>query len=225
MRFGDDHVTAKAALIWLAGLRLASALVALPMAAFLYRHHFLILVLLRPSLGVLLAGAILARHGQVSLPQIVGASIPLQLLAIWLYFLLGQAWESEIEGNDRLPFMAARILQPNQIRRLRNALRSRGIRLIVLARFAIFPVGLLAAAAGAADMNPREFFPADALAFAAAVGLVVGIGYGLGISTDEAGPWLAAGGACGLVVLSGILTWYVWHGSGSDSDRDETSSS
>jgi hypothetical protein len=43
----------------------------------------------------------------------------------------------------------------------------------VIARFAIFPAGLLAAAAGASDMEPVRYFPADGLAFAAAARLVI----------------------------------------------------
>lgn len=45
--------------------------------------------------------------------------------------------------------------------------------LVVIARFAIFPAGLLAAAAGASDMEPVRYFPADGLAFAAAARLVI----------------------------------------------------
>ena len=204
----------KQGLVWLAGLRVGLALVALPLAPFLYHHHFIVLVLLRPSMGVLLAGAILARHGHISLAAMLGAAVPLQLIAVWLYFLLGDAWQEEIEADDRLPFLTARLLQPEQVRRLRKTLRDHGPRLVVLARFAIFPVGLLAATAGASDMAPREFFPADGAGLLAAAGLVVGIGYGLGVSRESVSPWLLAVGVVGLLVLSGLLTWRIWRGSG-----------
>jgi membrane protein DedA with SNARE-associated domain len=207
-------VRTKKGLLWLAGIRVGLALVALPLAPFLYRHHFVVLVLLRPSMGVLLAGAILARQGHISLGAMLAAAIPLQLIAVWLYFLLGDAWQEEIEADDKLPFLTARLLQPEQTRHLRQTLRDKGPRLVVLARFAIFPVGLLAAAAGASDMAPREFFPADGAGLVCAAGLVVGVGYGLGVSRQELSPWLLAIGVCGLVALSGLLTWHIWRGSG-----------
>jgi membrane protein DedA with SNARE-associated domain len=198
--------------LWLAGVRVGFALVALPLAPFLYPHAFLVLVFLRPSMGVLLAGAILAREGHVSLPAMLGAAVPLQVLAVWLYFLLGDAWQEEIDADDRLPFFTARLLQPNQIRHLRKTLRDHGPRLVVLARFAIFPVGLLAATAGASDMAPREFFPADGGGLLAAAGLVVGVGYGLGVSRQEVSPWLFGIGVAAMLVLSGLLTWRIWRG-------------
>lgn len=200
----------KQILLWLAAVRLVLALVALPLAAFLYPTHFLVLVLLRPSLGVLLAGSILARQGHISLLEMIACAIPLQLAAVWVYFLLGDAWQSEIESDDRLPFVTARLLQRSQIRRLRKLLRSHGMRLVVLARFAIFPVGLLATTAGASDLQPQRFFLADGAGLVGAVGLVVGTGYGLGIGTHEAGPWLVAIGVSGLVGISAYLTWKLW---------------
>lgn len=204
----------KHGLLWLAGVRVGLGLIALPLAPFLYRHHFVVLVLLRPSMGVLLAGSILARQGHISLLAMLAAALPLQLVAVWLYFILGDAWQEEIDSDDRLPFLAARLLQPEQVRRLRRTLRRHGPRFVILARFAIFPVGLLAATAGASDMSPREFFPADGLGLFAAAGMVVGIGYGLGVSRQEVSPWLLAVGVVGLVVLSGLLTWRIWRGHG-----------
>src|SRR5436190_421260 len=69
----------KRALLWVAGVRVAVGAVALPLAPFLYRHHFLVLVLLRPSQGVLLAGAVLARHGGIPLWELIVAAVPLQV--------------------------------------------------------------------------------------------------------------------------------------------------
>jgi membrane protein DedA with SNARE-associated domain len=136
-------------------------------------------------------------------------AVPLQLLIVWLYFLLGRAWEPEIHSDDTLPFLTARLLRRDQVRRVREALKAHGIRLVVLARFAIFPTDLLAATAGASDMKPARYSPADGLAFAAAAGLVVGAGYGLGLAQRQSDLWLTIIGAAGLVVLSGWLTWYV----------------
>ena len=201
--------TAKHALLGIAGVRTVAALVALPLLPVLYQHDFLVLVALRPSLGILLLGAIIARQGGISLWAMLLIAVPLQLLIVWLYFLIGRAWQSEIHSDDTLPFLTARLLQRDQVRRIRKALKAHGSRLVVLARFAIFPTGLLGATAGASGMKPVRYFPADGLAFAAAAGLVVGAGYGLGLAQRQSDLWLTITGAVGLVALSGLLTWYV----------------
>ncbi len=200
---------AKHALLGIAAFRTVTALVALPLVPVLYKQDFLALVALRPSLGMLLLGAILARQGGISLWGMLVIAVPLQLLVVWLYFVLGRAWESEIHSDDKLPFLTARLLRRDQVRRLREALKDHGTRLVVLARFAIFPTGLLAATAGASDMKAARYFPADGLAFAAAAGLVVGAGYGLGLAQRQSDLWLTIIGATGLIALSGLLTWYV----------------
>jgi len=201
--------TVKHALLGVAALRTIAALVALPLMPVLYQHDFLVLVALRPSLGILLLGAILARQGGMSLWAMLLVAVPLQLLIVWLYFLLGRAWQSEIHSDDTLPFLAARLLRRDQVRRVREALNEHGTRLVVLARFAIFPTGLLAATAGASGMKPARYFPADGLAFAAAAGAVIGSGYGLGLAQRQSDLWLTIIGAAGLVTLSGLLTWYI----------------
>lgn len=205
----DQAGTARNWLLVLAAIRTIAALVALALLPVLYRHDFLVLVALRPSLGVLLLGAILARQGGISLWAMLVIAVPLQVLVVWLYFLIGRAWESEISSDDKLPFLTARLLRRNQVRRIRHTLNEHGTRLVVIARFAIFPAGLLAAAAGASDMEPARYFPADGLAFAAAAGLVIGAGYGLGVAQREADLWLTITGSAGLIVISALLTWYV----------------
>ena len=79
----------------------------------------------------------------------------------------------------------------------------------MLARFAIFPPGPLAATAGPSGMKPVRSFPADGLAFAAAAGAVIGAGYGLSLAQRQSDLWLTIIGAAGLIALSGLLTWYV----------------
>lgn len=158
-----------------------------------------------------------------------GSGVPVaahRLLWVWLYFLLGQAWQAEIDSDDRLPFLTARLIQPRQVQRLRQVLRNRGVRLVVMARFAIFPTGMLAAAAGASDMPPRRFFPADGVALLVASGLVVGAGYGLGLAEHQSEVWITVAGALGLVALSGTLTWYLRRDpkrrSGASATREKT---
>ena len=188
-------------------MRVAAALLALPLFPMLYREHFLVLVLLRPTQGILLAGAFLARLGHVTLWQIVAAAIPLQLLAVWLYFGLGRTWSKDIDRDDELPFLAARILNRGQVRRIRKALEAKGARLAFIARFAIFPTGLLAGTIGASELAPRRFLGADGAGLVTATCASVGAGYVLGVAQDRAGPWLVAVGAAGLLALSATLTW------------------
>ncbi|MDQ1436937.1 MAG: associated Golgi protein [Acidimicrobiaceae bacterium] len=198
---------AKHLLLWLAAVRLVAGAVALPLFPFLYRRHFVVLALLRPSQIVLLAGAFLARQGDVFLPTVLLAAVPLQVLAIWLYFALGRAWSEDIDGDDELPFVAARLLNRDQIRRLRDVLERKGARLVFLARFAIFPTGLLSATVGASDMEPRRFLWADGAGLALSTAASVGAGYVLGVAYGGARPWVVAVGVAGLIALSGTLTW------------------
>src|SRR5215216_3519623 len=103
------------ALGWVAAVRTVLALLALPVAPFLFRHHFLVLVLLRPSQGVFLAGGFLARHDDVSLPLVLVSAIPLQLLIVWVFFLLGRVWDSSVDSDRQLPFVNARLLRPHNV--------------------------------------------------------------------------------------------------------------
>jgi membrane protein DedA with SNARE-associated domain len=198
---------AKHGLVWVATVRVVMSIVALPLAPFLFRRHFVILTLLRPSQGVLLAGAFLARTGHVFLPTVLAAAIPLQVLVMWLYFALGRAWAEDIDRDDDLPFLTARILNHGQIRKLRDVLKEKGARVVFLARFAIAPTGLIAATVGASEMNPRRYLVADGAGLLLATAASVGAGYVLGIAQDAAGPWLVAVGLAALLAASGTLTW------------------
>lgn len=202
-----DPRESKHLLLLVAAVRVGAGVVALPLFPLLYRRHFLVLVLLRPTQGFLLAGAFLARTGHVSLLQVLAAAVPLQVGAIWLYFALGREWAEDIDREDELPFLAARLLSRTQIRRLRTTLEDKGARLAFLARFAIFPTGLLSATEGASELEPRRYLLADGAGLLVATALTVGAGYGLGVAQDQAGPWLVAVGGAGLVAVSGTLTW------------------
>jgi membrane protein DedA with SNARE-associated domain len=208
----ESPTKAKHLLVWVATVRLILSAVALPLAPFLYRRHFVILALLRPSQGVLLAGAFLARQGHVFLPTVLAAAVPLQVLAMWLYFALGREWAEDIDADDDLPFLAARVLNHNQIRRLRDVLNHKGARVVFLARFAIAPTGLVAATVGASELEPRRYLLADGAGLVLATGASVGIGYVLGVAADAAGPWLVAAGVAGLIAASGTLTWLLRSG-------------
>lgn len=192
----------KHALLGVAAVRTICALVAIPLAPFLYEKHFLILVFLRPSALVLLAGGYLARHGMASLWIVVAAAIPMQILAVWVYYGLGRAWSKELDGDDELPFFASRLLRRDQVRSLREEMRDSGPWLAAATRFAAFPSGLTAAAVGSSGLKPKAYLLADALAILVASGIAIGIGYGLGVAYEQAGPWVVAVGIIGLAAIT-----------------------
>ena len=183
-------------------------LVAIPLAPALYREHFVVLVLLRPTKEVLLAGGFLVRQGDVALLPIGAAAVPLALLGVWHLFVLGRAYAGEIERGDGLPGWAQRWMPNDRIRQMGRVLDRKGGRVIVLGRLAAFPSALLGAAAGATRMKPRAFLPADLAGCALSVVEVIGAGYVLGEAYDEAGPWITAiGVAVLLLVLVLVGRW------------------
>lgn len=193
----------------LVATRVAASAIAIPLFPFLYRQHYFVLALLRPSPAVLAGGGFRARQTGVGLWQVAVAAIPMQFFAVWLYFAIGRAWAKEIGRDDRLPLFAARFLPPKRIQELRKVLRTRGTLVVFLSRFAIVPVGLVAVSAGAAKLEPRRYFTTDALAATLHTALAIGAGYLLGFAADRASPWVVVLGVAGLVALSVAVT-IVW---------------
>src|SRR5687767_164652 len=97
-------------LLVLAEVRAVLGLVAIPLAPFLYREHFLVLVLLRPTKEVLLAGGFLVRQDKLHVVQLVAAAIPLAFIGVWHFYYLGRAYAREIQTGKGLPRFAERIL-------------------------------------------------------------------------------------------------------------------
>lgn len=191
-----------------AAVRGVLGLAVIPFAPALYRDHFVVLVLLRPTKEVLLAGGFLVRTGDVGLVPIVVAAVPLALLGVWHFFVLGRAYTHEIQRGDGLPRWAQRVMPTDHIQRLCRVLARKGGRVIVLGRLAAFPSTLLGAAAGASKMEPRPFLLADFAGCVLSVAEVIGAGFLLGAAYKEAGPWLtAAGVAVLLAVLVLVGRW------------------
>jgi membrane protein DedA with SNARE-associated domain len=189
-------------LLWLAAVRAVLGLVAIPLAPFLYREHFVLLVLLRPTKEVLLAAGFQIRRGEADLLTVVAAAVPLAVSGVWLFFFLGRAFAKEIQEGKGLPRFVDRLLPTERIKDLGGVLDERGSRLIFLGRLATFPSSLLAAAAGGSEMEARAFLPADALGAAVGIAEVLVAGYVLGEAYKRAGPWLTA---VGVVALLGML--------------------
>lgn len=184
-----------------AAVRGALGLLAIPLAPALFEDHFLVLVLLRPTKEVLLAGGFLLRKGDVSLPLLVLAAVPIAVFGVWLFFGLGRAYGDELRDGSALPKWGQRVLPPKRVKALCRVLDRRGRGVVVLGRLAAFPSTMLSAAAGASGMEPREFFAADALGVFLSLVEVIAAGYLLGEAYKRAGPWLTGAGVVVLVVV------------------------
>ena len=196
--------TVKKVLLGVAFVRMVLGIVAIPLAPFLYEEHFLVLVLLRPTKEVFLAGGFLARQGDVNLALLVLAAIPLSIVGVWLFFLLARAYSKEI-GSDKMPRLAARILTPERIKKFERALEKRGPKLIFLGRLAVLSSATVAAAAGAAKLEPKRFFPWDLAGGLVSIAYTVAAGWFLGEAYDKAGPWLTGAGVVALIGFMYIL--------------------
>jgi membrane-associated protein len=195
-------------LLWVAAARVALGIVALPLAPFLFRDHFLILVLLRPTKDVLLVGGFLAREDRVPLLLLISAAVPLAMFAVWLSYYLGRAHSTEIRGN-KISGIAARLLPVDKIKKLQKILRKKGWRLVVLGRLAVFPSALMGAAAGSSNMKSKEFLPADVIGGLLSLAEVIGAGYFLGVAYKSAGPWITAAGCVLLAAMAILLGVYL----------------
>jgi membrane protein DedA with SNARE-associated domain len=191
-------------LLWVSIARVATGIAAIPLAPLLYEDNFLWLVFLRPTKEVFLAGGFLARRGEVNLLLLIAAAIPLSILGVWLFFYLGRAYKKEIH-NDDLPGIAGRVLNPERVKKFEKALDDRGLKLIFLGRMAVMSSAAVAAAAGAAGMEPRRFIPIDLLGGLVSIAYTVGAGYALGEAYQRAGPWLTALGVVAMAAFAYIL--------------------
>ncbi|HVL90812.1 MAG TPA: VTT domain-containing protein, partial [Actinomycetota bacterium] len=185
-------------LLGLAGFRIVIGLLAIPMAAFLYREHFLVLVLMRPTKEVLLFGGFLARQHKIHLLQILIAAVPLAILGVWHAYALGRMYSKEIH-DAKLPGIAGRILPAERIKAMTKALKKHGAKVIVIGRVAVFPSSILGMAAGSSKMKAKTFLPADALGGLLSIAEAAGAGYLLGAAYKNGKPWLTAIGLAALV--------------------------
>ena len=190
------------ALLAVAATRAVLGVAAIPLAAVLYQRHFVVLVGLRPTKDVLLLAGFLIRLDRVGPFEVLAAAIPLAILGVWVFYWLGRSYAGEIQSGEGMPRWAARVLPPHRIQPLCRVLDRKGRRLIVASRLAAFPSALLGAAAGASNMAPAEFLPADTLGAVLSVVEVLLAGYLFGATYKRAGPWLTA---LGVVALVGLL--------------------
>jgi membrane protein DedA with SNARE-associated domain len=198
----------RALLLGLAAVRVVISLVAIPLAPVLYEDHFVLLVLMRPTKEVLLAGGFLLRLGKVDLIPLVAAAVPLAILGVWHFFYVGRMYEGQI-NSGKFPRWAKRILRPERIKTMRKLLERKGPRIIFLGRLAAFPSAVLGAAAGSGKMSPREFLPVDGAGGLVSIAEVIGAGFALGDAYKRAGPWITVVGVAVLVALAVIIARFL----------------
>src|SRR3954447_4888594 len=191
-------------LLALAGLRAVLALVAIPLAPALYRHHVAVLVLLRPSKEVFLFAGYKASEHEVHLGVVTLAALPLLVLAVWVFYFLGRAYSDELADAD-LPGIAGRLLPRKRIQALCGGVGERGWSLVFIGRLAIMPSTLVAAAAGASDVPFRTFAIADAAGALTSMAMLLTAGWFLGEAREAAGPWFTVLGAVALLGLMYLL--------------------
>lgn len=194
----------RTALLWLAGVRIALGLIAIPLAPFLYKEHFIVLVLLRPTKEVLLAAGFLVSEGKVSWLPVVLAAVPLAVLSVWHFFWLGRLYAKELNSSD-MPGLAGRIITPKRVKKMRKALDKRGERLVLLGRAAALSSATIGAAAGGAKMPIRTFLLFDSIGAALSLGGALVAGMVLQEAYDDAGWWLSAVGVAALAAFAFVL--------------------
>ncbi len=192
------------ALLALAVVRIVIGIIAIPLAPFLYKEHFLILVLMRPTKEVLLAAGFLIRQGKVWWVPIVAAAVPLAILGVWQFYFLGRQYASRIRSG-RMPWIMSRILQPERVKTMQKLLKRKGMKLVILGRLAVFPSSVVALAAGSGDIPSRDFLRADGIGGLLSIVEVIGAGLLLGQAYKSAGPWIAAVGGAVLLVIAFIV--------------------
>ena len=198
----------RAPLLWLAAVRIAVGILAIPLAPVLYKKHFLVLVLMRPTKEVLLAAGFLAREHKTNLVEILLAAVPLAIVGVWHSFALGRGHTEEIR-KGKLPGIGKRLLPVDKLRTMQKLLRKKGAKLIVIGRLAVFPSALLGAAAGSSGMKTGEFLPADGIGGLLSIVESVGAGYLLGAAYKDGKKWVTLGGLIALAVFAFLIGRYL----------------
>lgn len=194
--------------LWLAAVRVVVGILAIPMAPFLYREHFIVLVLMRPTKEVLLAAGFLIRQGKVGLVPVLLAAVPLLLLGVWQFFYLGRVYSKEIRAGD-VPGVGGRVIRPDKVKTLQRILDMKGPRLVFLGRLAVFPSTMVASAAGAGKMSSRDFLLPDGLGGLTSAAITIGAGYFLGAAYEKASPLLTVLGVVALLGAAFVLGRYL----------------
>jgi membrane protein DedA with SNARE-associated domain len=189
--------------------RFAIPLAAIPAIPYLLLNDISLLVLLRPQKEFLLVGGGQSRFlGEPELWWLFLAFLPLGLLAVPAFFLVGRAYRGALEEGDG-PAWLHRAIPPKQLRLAQAVLARRGPAIALLGRIAALPPTVLAAAAGLSDVDGRRYLLADAAGAVIAVSATLGAGFALGRAYEDGGAWLTAGGVALFFVLVLLLTHWL----------------
>jgi len=195
--------------VGVAVLRYVVPLAVIPVIPFLIaRGELALLVLLRPQKEFLiLAAAQLARTGSPSVTLLLAAYVPFMIVAVWAFFIVGRIFRPALDAGEA-PRWLTRILPPQQLDVGRRVIARRGPLIAVMGRMAALPPTIMAAAAGASDVDARRYLAADLVGALGSFALMVGAGLALGDAYDDYGIWVTVAGVAiliGLVVL--ITSW------------------
>ena len=181
------------------------------------RGELALLVLLRPQKEfLLLAAAQLARTGAPSIPLLLAAYVPLMVVAVWAFFIVGRIFRPALDAGEA-PRWLTRILPPEQLDVGRRVIARRGPLIAVMGRMAALPPTIMAAAAGASDVDGRRYLAADLVGAFGSFALMVGAGLVLGEAYDDYGIWITVAGLVVLVALIALITRWVRN----EAERDD----
>ena len=180
------------------------ALVAIPLAPFLYREHVAVLVLLRPTKETLLFAGFAAERGDISVPVLLIAAAPLLLLGVWQFFALGRIFSSELSKRE-LPGIAGRLLPRKRIRKLQSAIDREGDKVVFLGRIAAMPSSLIGAAAGVSKVDWRRYLVVDGAGAVVSLLMMLGLGWILEDAYETAGPWLTGLGLAAIASVAVVM--------------------
>lgn len=202
-----DEPTARRPGAWLraalavSALRLVLPLAALPLIPALLPDDVPLLILLRPGRELLLVGGGLSRiAGDPGIAAMFLAYLVPMTIGVWSFFVLGRAYGPSLRAGTG-PGWLQRSLPHDRMAIASRLLTRRGPTIAVVGRVASVPPMLLAAAAGASDVDARRYLLADLVGMVLTFAAVVAIGYGLGGAYERGGPWLTG---AGLVLVLGL---------------------
>ncbi len=201
--------------------RFAVPLAAIPAIPWLLINDISLLVLVRPQKEFLLVGGGQSRYlGEPDLLLLFLAFLPLGLLAVPAFFVIGRAYQSVLRSGDG-PAWLHRAIPPRQLELAQRVIARRGPLIAVLGRLAAMPPTVLAAAAGLSDVSWRRYLAADAFGAIVAVSATLGVGYALGRAYQDSGIWLTVTGVVLFGVIIALMTIWIRREADRDDGRDD----
>jgi membrane protein DedA with SNARE-associated domain len=189
--------------------RYAIPLAAIPLIPFLLVDNISLLVLIRPQKEFLLVGGGQSRYlGEPGVVPLLLAYLPLGILAVAAFFLVGRAYRSVLrEGGG--PAWLSKAIPPKQLELALRVLKRRGPAIAILGRMAAMPPTVLGAAAGLSDVDAKRYLLADLTGALLSFALTVGAGFALGRAYEEGGVWLTVAGVTLFAAMLALLTSWI----------------